>query len=396
LSLGAIEKMSLEEAVTSILTRLVEVDSANPPGKEPALAEALEPFLGDLGMSIELDPVIGERSNLHAWLGRPEGGVAFVSHLDTVPAGDGWNSDPFAPVVRGDVFTALGASDPKASIAAYIVALNRLVAAGWRPRGSVRFVGLVDEEERQTGAQAWVETKDSSAFPDFAMVGEPTGLQVVTCHKGEFYLEVRFDGAEAHSSEPSAGANAIYAAADLISYVESLQAAPPREGGPEHPLTGFGTWSVGTARGGRGITIVPETAVVQIDCRFNPNDDPHRSVDLIRSAAEQIAGRRESITASVQVLHLAPAMETDPEIPAVRTLVEAAGEEITNPGPIGWGATCDANLISSAGVPVVVFGPGDLVGSAHKPNESVRLREVAAAARIFESAIPRLDGLLNS
>lgn len=376
---------------SAVLRDLVAIDSSNPPGGEPALASALADLLRELGFEVRLDPVLGERSNLHAWLGSPDGGVAFVSHLDTVRAGEGWESDPFDPVVRDGVLTGLGACDPKASFAAFLGAAARLLDEGWRPEHGLRLVGLVDEEELQTGARAWVERAAPEELPAFAIVGEPTGLDVVAAHKGDLYVEVEFQGAAAHSSDPGAGASALYAAAELLAAIERLQTAPsPDE--PEHPLTGVGTWSVGKTWGGAGISIVPDRAVVQIDRRFNPSDDPERSIGIVRAAADGIAAARPGISAETRILQIAPSMETDPELPAVVGLLEAAAALTGERAPIGWGATCDANMLSQAGVPVVVFGPGDLM-AAHRPNESVPLAEVEAAVEVFHRAIPHIDEL---
>lgn len=389
--------MSVEttSAATELLAELVRCDSSNPPGREPNVASALGQRLEKTGFQVRLDPVIGERANLHAWLGQPSGGVAFVSHLDTVPAGDGWTSDPFDPVIRDEALVGLGACDPKASFASFVAACARLVESGWTPQHGVQIVGLVDEEERQRGVRAWVERANRDELPAFAIVGEPTRLDVVCAHKGDLYVEVEFKGRAAHSSDPEAGASALYAAAELALEIERLHADPISAGEPEHPVTGRGTWSVGTTSAGTGISIVPERALLQIDRRFNPSDDPERSVEIVRRLAHQIADRRDGLRAETRTLQIAPAMETDPSTPAVIALLESAAPVTGRADPIGWGATCDANMLSQAGVPVVVFGPGDLLAAAHRPNESVPLDEVERAVDIFAAAIPRIDQLIS-
>jgi acetylornithine deacetylase/succinyl-diaminopimelate desuccinylase-like protein len=377
-----------------LLAELVRLDSSNPPGHEPHVAAALAERLEEIGFHVRLDPVIGKRANLHAWLGKDTGGLAFVSHLDTVPAGDGWESDPFEPAIREGALVGLGACDPKASFASFIAACARLVESGWSPWHGIQVVGLVDEEERQQGVRAWVERVNQTELPSFAIVGEPTRLDVVCAHKGDLYVEVEFRGLAAHSSDPEAGSSALYAAAELALEIERLHARRFVASEPEHPLTGRGTWSVGVASSGSGISIVPERALVQIDRRFNPSDDPERSVEVVRRAADEIAARRGRLTAETRTLQVAPAMETDPSSPAVIALLEAAAAITGRREPIGWGATCDANMLSQSGVPVVVFGPGDLLAAAHRPNESVPLAEVERAVDIFAAAIPRIDELV--
>jgi acetylornithine deacetylase len=346
-----------------------------------------------MGFEVHLDRVIGERSNLFARLGPDDAGTAFVSHLDTVPPGEGWEFDPLEPVLRDGRLIGLGACDPKASFAAFVAAVSRLLDSDWRPRHALRLVGLVDEEQRQAGVQTWMERESPERKPFFAIVGEPTRLDVVCAHKGDLYVEAEFSGMAAHSSDPTSGASAIYAAAEFIQVIESIQAGSARWGEPDHPLTGRGSWSVGTVSGGTGFSIVPGRALVQIDRRFNPGDDPWRSIAIVRHEAEAIASARPGISVEVRVVHIAPGMQTDRRHPAVTALLDSAAAVTGRSNPIGWAATCDANIVSAAGIPVVVFGPGDLFQSAHRPNESVSLAEVECAVKILVDVIPRIDTL---
>jgi acetylornithine deacetylase/succinyl-diaminopimelate desuccinylase-like protein len=64
-----------------------------------------------------------------------------------------------------------------------------------------------------------------------------------------------------------------------------------------------------------------------------------------------------------------------------------------NPASEGWPATCDANLlISEAGIPTCIFGPGDLFGQAHKVDESIEIDELVKGAEIYALTILDLLG----
>ena len=80
---------------------------------------------------------------------------AFAGHLDVVPPGEGWASDPFVPEVRGDLLHGRGAVDMKGSIAAFVSALQNvpddlgtisLIITGETQHGSPRRFALRNDE----------------------------------------------------------------------------------------------------------------------------------------------------------------------------------------------------------------------------------------------------------
>ena len=80
----------------AILETLVGFDTSNPPGREGEAGDFLASHLQDLGFDVERQPVATGRSNVIAKL-RNNGGptLAFNTHMDVVPAAEGWTSEPF-------------------------------------------------------------------------------------------------------------------------------------------------------------------------------------------------------------------------------------------------------------------------------------------------------------
>src|SRR5262249_43586097 len=128
------------------------------------------------------------------------------------------------------------------------------------------FAGLVDEENSQTGSR----TLADSIKANFAIIGEPTCLRVVTAHKGSLWLRLQTRGKSAHGSRPELGDNAIHTMAKVVDFLQTDYAARLRK--RSHPLLGHATASVGTIRGGTQTNIVPDQCEISIDRRTLPGE----------------------------------------------------------------------------------------------------------------------------
>src|SRR5262249_46960764 len=104
--------------------------------------------------------------------------VCLAGHTDVVPTGprDGWQSDPFDPVERDGYLYGRGSADMKASLAAFVVAIEAFVAAHPEPRGSIALLLTSDEEGPSIDGTARVVEKLAAAGEtiDYCIVGEPT------------------------------------------------------------------------------------------------------------------------------------------------------------------------------------------------------------------------------
>ncbi|HRO03831.1 MAG TPA: M20/M25/M40 family metallo-hydrolase, partial [Terricaulis sp.] len=87
----------------------------------------------------------GAVDNLYARLGENAPNFCFAGHVDVVPPGEGWASDPFAAEIRDGLLFGRGAADMKTAIAAMVTATHDFLKAG-APRGSISFLLTCDEE----------------------------------------------------------------------------------------------------------------------------------------------------------------------------------------------------------------------------------------------------------
>lgn len=221
----------MEPGLLEWCKRLIAFPSVTANGTRGIAQWCAAQMLAPSGISARLLPSTrhgSENVNLMAIIPGRDAALApliFNTHLDTVPPGDPalWTacaSEPLRPQIVGDRIYGLGSADTKLDFAAKVTAL-----AGRRPRRTVYLLGTFGEERGLLGAK---ELAASGMLPPrgLAFVGEPSGLAIVTAHKGLSVFELKigfspvrcdaeavrrmvFKGRSTHSSTPHLGDNAI-------------------------------------------------------------------------------------------------------------------------------------------------------------------------------------------
>ena len=366
--------------IVRLLCDLIALPSVNPAFlQDPELTgeHRVAAHLADLaskaGLDVERQNVAPGRENLVVRMipaGRPRRRLFLAPHLDTV--GEPALSGQLRPRVVAGRIHGRGACDTKGSVAAYFQALLDLAASGLRPRDTeIVFIGLADEENMQLGSRHFARTGGRA---DLAIVGEPTGLEVVTAHKGDVWLQLRSVGRAAHGATPHLGRNAVVDMARIVLALEEDYAKELASRKP-HPRLGRPTVNVGRIAGGRQPNIVPADCVIAIDRRTLPGET---EAGVRREITALL--RRHRLKAGFDNLRTAPCepLDTDPELPLVAALTRAAGRRKT----IGVHYFTDAAPLSAAGTPAVVFGPGD-IAQAHTEDEWVEVKSLEKASAIL-------------
>jgi acetylornithine deacetylase/succinyl-diaminopimelate desuccinylase-like protein len=360
------------EKLTCELIALPSVNPAFLPEKHPdagegRVADFLAATAGQAGLDVEVQPVLPGRCNILARLG-PSGSakhrVLLAPHMDTVGA---FSQGQFAPrISQGRIF-GRGACDTKGSIAAMLGALMALARGGARPAATeIVFAGLIDEENAQAGSRALAA---GGLKADLAIVGEPTRLGVVTAHKGSLWLRLETRGKAAHGACPHLGRNAVHEMARMVDLLETNYARQLQR--RRHPLLGSATVNVGSIKGGSQPNIVPAQCEATVDRRTLPGETgPSVRREL------QTLFRTHKLKAVIGDEKSCPChpMETSVDLPLVRKFMQAARQ--TKAAGVNY--FCDASVLAHAGIPSIVFGPGD-IAQAHTAEEWIGLKSLAAA-----------------
>lgn len=364
-----------------LLRELIAIPSVNPaflPPGDPAtgeqgMADFLAATAATAGLDIALEEVAPRRLNFFAWLaptGKAKQRLLLAPHLDTVGE-PGDRSTMFTPRQKAGRIYGRGACDTKGSVAAMLGAMMALAHQKDRPvHTEIVFVGLADEENGQLGSRALA---DSGFKANLAIVGEPTELQVVTAHKGNQWLRLQATGKPAHGARPELGDNAIHKMARVVHLLEDDYARALKK--RRHPLLGRPTVNVGEIRGGTQPNIVPAQCSITIDRRTLPGE----TEQSVRREISQLL-RKHGERVTIESIKTGPCrpMETDVKIQSVQHFLRIAGQR----RPIGVDYFCDASVLSSGGIPSVVFGPGN-IAQAHTADEWISIRSLEAGTQLL-------------
>ncbi|MCX6132257.1 MAG: M20 family metallopeptidase [Ignavibacteriales bacterium] len=369
------------DQVVSLLSDLVAIPSMNPMGRgrtgpeycEQSIAEFVRGILVQNSIDCELQQVLPGRPNVvgHVNVGAART-IMLEAHLDTVQV-DTMAVEPFTPVIRGGRLYGRGSCDTKGSMAAFLQAAIRSMKTPERLRYNIVLLFVADEEYRFTGAQHAVR---NGLKADFGIAGEPTQLRIVRAHKGVTRWKIFTTGLAAHSAYPERGKNSIYAMSHIVNRLERYAAELYAR--HAHPVLGAPSLSVGVIEGGQAVNIVPDRCSIELDRRTLPGESMQSVLDPVRALLQDLSDweMKEPYlsVAGMEVLLGAPVVEA-----LANSIHAVLGDAATE----GAQYATDAGIYNAAGIPTIVFGPGD-IAQAHTESEFIDLSQLDLAVAIIE------------
>ncbi|MDR4652996.1 MAG: succinyl-diaminopimelate desuccinylase [Nitrosomonas sp.] len=370
---------TLELTRQLIALRSVTPDDA---GCQPLLAQRLE----QAGFQIE-HLRFGEVDNLWARRGNTAPLLCFAGHTDVVPTGplEQWSSDPFTPAIRNGCLYGRGAADMKASLAAFITAIEAFIAQHPQHKGSIALLITSDEEgPAVNGTVKVVETlKARNETLDYCIVGEPTcvnrlGDTIKNGRRGSLSGYLTVHGVQGHIAYPHLAKNPIHLAAPAIAELAGIT----WDNGNEYfPPT---TWHISNINGGTGATnIIPGAVSLIFNFRFSTAS----TVESLQSKVHEVLDRhalkydlkwelsgRPFLTAKAD---LANAMST--------AIAQVTGIE---PELSTSGGTSDGRFIADICPQVIEFGPCN--ATIHKLDEHVAVADIEKLSQIYQKTLEQL------
>ena len=354
---------------------LIACDSVTP--ARGAVFDVLATALVPLGFEVERfvagEAPDGPVENLLAVRGSSGRHFAFAGHLDVVPPGNGWASDPFTPEVRGDLLHGRGAVDMKGAIAAFVAAAAQTPADA----GIISLIITGDEEGPAVyGTRALIDRMgDRGIAPDLCLVGEPTsvnalGDMIKIGRRGSVNIWIDVPGRQGHVAYPHLADNPIPKLVALLAEIEAITL--------DHGTDWFQPSNIEITDlhvGNPATNVIPAGASARLSIRFN---DQHRGADL--AARVRAIAARHAPDAVVTAKISGEAFLTPPG--AFSTLIARAIEARTGRAPelSTTGGTSDARFLSAL-CPTVEFG---LVNATmHKLDEAVALDDLTLLSAIY-------------
>ncbi|MCY7340069.1 MAG: succinyl-diaminopimelate desuccinylase [Sphingomonas bacterium] len=359
--------------------RLIACPSITP--ATGAVFDVLEQALLPLGFEVHrftrgLAPD-GPVENLVALRGSGAPHFGFAGHLDVVPPGEGWDSDPFAPRIEDGVLTGRGANDMKSAIAAFVAAAQAVP----QHHGTLSLLITGDEEGPAAhGTVAiidWLRERDLA--PDMILIGEPTseaalGDTIKIGRRGSVNMWIEVPGHQGHVAYPHRADNPV---GPLARIVAELDGWVLDQGNDAFPPSNLEFTEVLTPPG--ATNLIPGRAAARLNIRFN---NLQRGADLVDRVREVV--RRHSPAATLKVLISGEAFLTPPG--ALYDLVVSAIRQETGiePALSTSGGTSDGRFLIAL-CPVVDFGLPN--ATMHKVGEQAAVADIEALARIYRRVI---------
>ena len=325
--------------------------------------------------------------NLWARHGQTRPLVCFAGHVDVVPAGEAgaWSVDPFGGTIRDGALWGRGAADMKGSVAAMVVAAERLAAAD--TPGAVAVLLTADEEGAAVdGTRAVVDwLRAESVAIDYCIVGEPTstdqfGDTMKVGRRGSLGGTLSVEGAACHIAYPERGENPIHRALPALA---ALAAVCWDDGTEDFPPTQF-QWS--NVRAGDGtVNVIPGRLVAQFNLRYSPLQTVHAMQTRITEILQQ-HGLRYHIDwqDNGRPFHTGRG--------ALTAALSAAVAAVTGQPPSAStsGGTSDGRFLVEVACEVVEFGP--LNGTIHQPDERVAVADLQRLTDVYAQTARTLLG----
>ena len=349
-----------------------------------AVFDVLEAALRPLGFDVHRftrgEAPDGPVENLVALRGSGAPHFGFAGHLDVVPAGEGWASDPYVPTITNGILTGRGANDMKSAIAAFVAALDGFAQG----KGTISLLITGDEEGPAAhGTVAIIDWLNERAIrPDMILIGEPTSVDrlgdtIKIGRRGSVNMWIEVPGHQGHVAYPHRADNPIGPLGRIVAELDAWQLD---EGNDAFPPSNLEFTEVGTPPG--ATNLIPGRATARLNIRFN---NLQRGADLVERVREVV--RRHAPEGQLNELISGEAFLTPPGA-LYDVLVSAIRDETgVEPELSTSGGTSDGRFLIAL-CPVVDFGLPN--GSMHKVGEHAALEDIRALSRIYRRVLDKL------
>lgn len=380
----------MSETATLQLTKTLMAQASVTPDDRHCQAILLE-RLSAMGFHVE-KMRFGRTDNFYAVRGEQGALLCFAGHTDVVPSGPecDWTSPPFAPAERNGRLYGRGAADMKTSVAAFVTACERVVAAS--PDLPLRLALLITSDEEGDGRDGTTRVVDvlreRGEQIDYCLVGEPTavatlGDTIKNGRRGSLSGHLVVKGKQGHIAYPHLALNPIHSAAPALA---ELVAEHWDDGNDYFPPTGF---QISNIRAGTGATnVIPGELDVQFNFRFSTE-----STDIgLKQRVEAILDKHGL------VYDLTWSLSGQPFLTPAGVLTSVAQDAIQAVCGVQTelsttGGTSDGRFIKAIARELIELGPVN--ASIHQIDEHIDLAAIPALSAIYEKMIYRLAEIGN-
>jgi acetylornithine deacetylase/succinyl-diaminopimelate desuccinylase family protein len=415
---------SMRDEIVSLTSELVRRQSVNPNypdsdsqkylGGEKDCNLFLEKYLSFIGCKTDLFEKSKDRANLVGVIQGTKKSRSLIlsGHIDTVPFGnlEAWQAkNPLSGKVENGRIFGRGACDMKSGIVAMCKAVEAIFRSGFKLEGTVILESVVGEEtmDHLLGTSATVERGYRA---DSAIITEPSSLRLSPVSTGVILMDIIVEGKSTHTTArdmmiraggrgDEIGVNAIEKAVKIIELLQELE----QQWGitKRHPLFNPGHFVIhpgvinGAPRSHRYVSVVPDYCSIEYAILYGPPESAEQVEEEIQNYV--FAGSKLDSWLSKHPPRIVwkgfwPPGEVSLQHEICNQLVSAYESALGERAEIqGFPAPVDAPFLNQAGIPTVIFGPGNLV-QAHSENEYVEVDQVIKAAKTIALTVMQWCG----
>ena len=303
--------------------------------------------------------------------------LCFAGHVDVVPAGDGWESDPYEATQRDGYIYGRGAQDMKSGVAAFTQAVRNATAFS----GTLSLLLTSDEEgDAINGTVKVLEyLKEKEMLPDVCVVAEPTceecfGDAIKVGRRGSINGYITLKGKQGHAAYPEKAINPIHQIAQVLGSMAGVDL----DNGDEHFAPS--KFVITDIRSGMQVTNVTPN---ELKMMFNVRNNTKTTQKEVKEFVEKYL---KDFDYELRLTQGSYPFKTDTDTKLVRN-IDAAIEKVTKivPKHSTAGGTSDARFIAAFGVDVIEFGVKN--DTIHSVNERTTPQEVEALYEVFTTLI---------
>ena len=341
----------MDNKYITLLQRMIQTPSIS--GEEDAVCTMLEQWMTAEGIAVHR---VG--NNLWAECGEGAETVLLNAHIDTVKPSASYTRNPFGGECDGTTIYGLGANDCGGCVIAMLAAFMEFQQ---QPPTGKRIVLTLTAEEENSGRRGIELVLPEIGKVDYAIVGEPTSLQMAVAERGLMVLDCEAKGKAGHAAREE-GVNALYIALDDIQTLRNYEFEKVS------PFLGKVKMTTTMIQAGTQHNVVPDTCKFVVDIRSNGLYTNEEIVAILQPLS------RSTITPRSTRLN---ASSTDTQLPIIKRAQELGIELYGSP------TLSNMALLSC---PKVKFGPGDSARS-HTADEYIHIYEIEQAIVLYKQLL---------
>lgn len=294
----------------------------------------------------------GELSNIND-------GLLLAGHIDTVVTDSSkWDTNPFKVITSNNNAYGLGIADMKnftACILSNLEKINQLNIT--KP---IVFVLTNDEETVMYSINKVVKfLKENKILPKYAIIGEPSDMQIATSNKGFYEFETVINGKAAHSSAPQLGINSVYIMSKLVSFIEQLNEKYAKNGT---------TINVGIINGGTMCNVVPAKCTIRWDVRTLQKKHLNEINNSVNDYLSNLIKEYDGATFTSEVVFKIPPFEYK------KCEITEKLMEILKIKEYQYSAATEAGFYQEIGIDCAILGCGN-INDCHAINEKIDIND---------------------